>query len=220
LKTNNLMSTVASEVARKLLQVKAVKLQPNNPFTWASGLKSPIYCDNRILLSYPDIRTSIKVALKNKLLAFPDIDIVAGVATAGIPHGALLADAIEKPFIYIRSKSKSHGRKNLIEGELPEGARVLVIEDLISTGMSSMTACDAVTENGGHVIGVLAIFTYGFSSAKKVFTDKGIPMDTLSNYNVLLQEAYESNYITEEEKQILESWNEDPKLWDQKQQTI
>ena len=214
------MSTVASEVARKLLQVKAVKLQPNNPFTWASGLKSPIYCDNRILLSYPDIRTSIKVALKNKLLAFPDIDIVAGVATAGIPHGALLADAIEKPFIYIRSKSKSHGRKNLIEGELTEGARVLVIEDLISTGMSSMAACDAVTENGGHVSGVLAIFTYGFSSAKKVFTDKGIPMDTLSNYNVLLQEAYESNYITEEEKQILESWNEDPKLWDQKQQTI
>ena len=214
------MSTVASEVARKLLQVKAVKLQPNNPFTWASGLKSPIYCDNRILLSYPDIRTSIKVALKNKLLAFPDIDIVAGVATAGIPHGALLADAIEKPFIYIRSKSKSHGRKNLIEGELPEGGRVLVIEDLISTGMSSMAACDAVTENGGHVSGVLAIFTYGFSSAKKVFTDKGIPMDTLSNYNVLLQEAYESNYITEEEKQILESWNEDPKLWDQKQQTI
>lgn len=207
------MSTIASEVARKLLTIKAVKLQPKNPFKWASGINSPIYCDNRILLSYPDVRTFIKTALVNKLLAFPNIDVVAGVATAGIPHGALLADSIDKPFIYVRSKSKKHGRQNLIEGELKEGANVLVVEDLISTGMSSMAAVDALIDRGANVIGVLAIFTYGFDVSKELFSSRKIPLETLSNYRVLLQEAVDSNYINHEEKLTLESWNKDPKGW-------
>jgi len=207
------MSTIASEVAKKLLQIKAVKLQPKNPFQWASGINSPIYCDNRILLSYPEVRTYIKNALQNKLLAFPEFDVIAGVATAGIPHGVLLADAINKPFVYVRSKNKGHGRQNLIEGELHEGAKVLVIEDLISTGMSSMAACDALTDRGAALVGVMAIFTYGFDVSKDLFTEKGIPLETLTNYRVLLQEALESDYINNEEKITLEFWNKDPKGW-------
>ncbi len=207
------MSTIASQIAKKLLQVKAVKLQPKNPFQWASGINSPIYCDNRILLSYPDVRSFIKKALKDKLLAFPEIDVIAGVATAGIPHGALLADAIDKPFIYVRSKNKEHGRQNLIEGELKAGSNVLVIEDLISTGMSSMAACDALIDNGAKVIGVLAIFTYGFDVSKTLFSDRKIPLETLTNYRVLLEEALNSNYISEDEKTTLETWNKDPKGW-------
>ena len=207
------MSTIASEVARKLLSIKAVKLQPKNPFKWASGINSPIYCDNRILLSYPDVRTYIKTALVNKLLAFPDFDVIAGVATAGIPHGALLADATDKPFIYVRSKNKEHGRQNLIEGELKEGSKVLVVEDLISTGMSSMAAVDALIDKGADVIGVLAIFTYGFDVSKELFTSRNIPLETLSNYRVLLQEAVDSNYINKDDKSTLETWNKDPKGW-------
>jgi orotate phosphoribosyltransferase len=207
------MSTIASQAAKKLLQIKAVKLQPKKPFRWASGINSPIYCDNRILLSYPDVRSFIKLALKDKLLAFPEVDVIAGVATAGIPHGALLADAIDKPFIYVRSKNKEHGRQNLIEGELKKGSNVLVIEDLISTGMSSMAACDALIDNGANVIGVLAIFTYGFEVSKKLFTERKIPLETLTNYRVLLQEALESNYINKEEMATLETWNKDPKGW-------
>ena len=207
------MSTIASEVARKLLQIKAVKLQPNNPFQWASGINSPIYCDNRILLSYPEVRSYVKNALKNKLLAFPKFDVVAGVATAGIPHGALLADLINKPFIYVRSKNKGHGRQNLIEGELSPQSKVLVIEDLISTGMSSMAACDALIDVGSEIVGVLAIFTYGFSSAADLFTERKIPLETLTNYRVLLQEALETNYINSEEKKTLETWNKNPKEW-------
>lgn len=207
------MSTIASQVANKLLEIKAIKLQPNNPFTWASGLKSPIYCDNRILLSYPKIRSFIKDALVNKTMAFPKFDTVAGVATAGIPHGALLADAMDKPFIYVRSKAKSHGRQNLIEGELKEGSKVLVIEDLISTGKSSVAAVEALQESGADVIGVLAIFTYGFQKASDIFTEKNLSMDTLTNYRNLLQAALETSYITTEEKSLLESWNQDPVKW-------
>jgi len=207
------MSTIASQVANKLLEIKAIKLQPNNPFTWASGLKSPIYCDNRILLSYPKIRNFIKDALVNKTLAFPKFDVIAGVATAGIPHGALLADALDKPFIYVRSKAKSHGRQNMIEGELNEGAKVLVIEDLISTGKSSVAAVDALLESGAEVIGVLAIFTYGFQTARDVFSERQISMDTLTNYRNLLQEALDTSYITDEQKSLLESWNQDPVKW-------
>jgi len=207
------MSTIAAQIANKLLEIKAIKLQPNNPFTWASGLKSPIYCDNRILLSYPEIRNMVKEALADKIKVFKPFDVVAGVATAGIAHGALLADLIDKPFIYVRSKPKGHGMQNLIEGRLPENSKVLVVEDLISTGKSSMAACEALMEAGADVIGCLAIFTYGFESAQKVFTDKSIPMDTLSNYRNLLDEALYINYISEEEKSILESWNKDPKAW-------
>ena len=207
------MATVASEVAKKLLEIKAVKLQPNNPFTWASGLKSPIYCDNRILLSYPEIRMYIKESFKSKLFAFGEFDVVAGVATAGIPHGALLADMIDKPFIYVRSKPKAHGRQNMIEGYLQEGQKVLMIEDLISTGKSSIAACNAVTEAGGQVVGVLAIFSYGLKAASDNFTNHKIPLDTLSNYDTLLQEALKTNYISSDELEILKSWNSDPIVW-------
>ena len=146
-------------------------------------------------------------------MAFPEFDVVAGVATAGIPHGALLADLIGKPFIYVRSKNKGHGRKNLIEGELSPESKVLVIEDLISTGMSSMAACDALINEGSEIVGVLAIFTYGFSSAADLFTERKIPLETLTNYRVLLQEALETNYINSEEKKTLETWNKNPKEW-------
>jgi len=207
------MSTLASQVASKLLKIQAIKLQPKNPFTWASGIKSPIYCDNRILLSYPEIRNFVKDGLSSKTFAFGEFDIIAGVATAGIPHGTLLADAKNKPFIYVRSKAKAHGRQNLIEGELKEGQKVLVVEDLISTGKSSMAAIEAIEKAGGQVIGLLAIFTYGFQKAKDLFTEKRIPVDTLTNYRNLLQEAEETNYITADEKMLLENWNNNPVKW-------
>lgn len=210
------MNTLASQIALELLKVKAIKLRPNEPFVWASGLKSPIYCDNRISLSHPEVRNIIKNSLKSKVWAFGEFDVVAGVATAGIPHGALLADAIDKPFIYVRSKSKSHGRQNLIEGELNPNQKVLVVEDLISTGMSSMAACDALSDAGAQVIGVLAIFTYGFEASMKLFDAKKIPLDTLTNYRNLVQQAAESNYITEQQKILLEDWNKDPKAWSEK----
>ena len=212
------MSTIASQAALKLLEIKAIKLQPNNPFTWASGLKSPIYCDNRILLSYPEIRNFIKNALANKTKAFGDFDVVAGVATAGIAHGALLADEITKPFIYVRSKPKEHGRQNKIEGRLVEGSKVLVVEDLISTGKSSLEACDALIEAGAEVIGVLAIFTYGFDISKERFSERKIPMDTITNYRNLINEAFQTNYITETERSLLENWNKNPKKWAEKLQ--
>ncbi len=207
------MGTLAAQVAQKLLEINAIKLKPNDPFTWASGLKSPIYCDNRISLSHPKVRDFIKESLKEKSRVFGEFDIIAGVATAGIPHGSLLADLLDKPFIYVRSAAKSHGRQNMIEGELPENSKILVIEDLISTGKSSIAACDALTSAGAAVIGVMAIFTYGFPQAAQIFTEKKIPLDTLTNYRNLLVQALETNYITEAEKVVLQSWNTDPQLW-------
>lgn len=209
------MSTTASEVASRLLEIKAIKLQAQKPFTWASGLRSPIYCDNRILLSHPKIRDFIKSSLAKKTKAFKSFDVVAGVATAGIAHGALLADALGKPFVYVRSKAKSHGRQNLIEGELKPGAKVLVIEDLISTGKSSLAACDALLDAGAEIIGVLAIFTYEFDISKNIFSERGIPMDTLSNYRNLLQQAIDADYISSDDLQTLKEWNKDPKAWDE-----
>ncbi len=210
------MSTIAAKAAKKLLEIKAIRLHPESPFTWASGLKSPIYCDNRILLSYPKIRDFIKKALADKTKAFKEFDVIAGVATAGIAHGALLADQISKPFIYVRSQPKSHGRQNKIEGKLPEGAKVLVVEDLISTGKSSLAACDALLEAGAEIIGVLAIFTYGFDISKEIFSKRAIPLDTLTNYRNLIREAHEMEYISQDEKNILEDWNKDPHKWAEK----
>lgn len=207
------MSTIASQAAERLLKIKAIKLSPKDPFIWASGLKSPIYCDNRITLSYPEIRDFIKHSFKEKTWAFGEFNKVAGVATAGIPHGALLADAISKPFIYVRSSAKQHGRKNMIEGEFQSGDKVLVIEDLISTGKSSMAACEALIEQGCHVVGVLAIFSYGFKKAGQLFDSKKIPFDTLTNYRNLLNAAVASQYITDDEKTLLEDWNRDPEKW-------
>ena len=210
------MTITASQVADHLLKIKAIKLQPKNPFSWASGLKSPIYCDNRVLLSYPAIRKDIIQAFREKSSQFEPFDVVAGVATAGIAHGALLAEALDKPFIYVRSKAKAHGMQNLIEGYLPENSTVLVIEDLISTGKSSLAACKALLEDGAQIKAVLAIFSYGFDIAKEVFDAENIPTDTLSNYARLIEVAYSTNYINEEERNMLNAWNSNPKQWAEK----
>ena len=208
--------TIAQEVAEKLLQINAVKLSPQNPFTWASGIKSPIYCDNRITLYYPSVRDRIIDAFVEKSNQFGEFDMVAGVATAGIPHGALIADRLKKPFIYIREKAKSHGRQNQIEG-MPQsdtsGLKVLVIEDLISTGGSSLKAVETVREAGMEVVGVLAIFTYGFEKADRMFKDANCPFDTLSNYDILIAQAIENQYIKSEEMETLKAWRLSPETW-------
>lgn len=202
-----------AEIARNLLEIKAVKLSPTEPFTWASGLLSPIYCDNRVALSYPPVRRLIKNALAEKSRVFGDFEVVAGVATAGIPHGTLLADALDKPFVYVRSSAKDHGRRNLIEGELKPGARVLVVEDLISTGGSCLQAVDALRECGAEVVGVLAIFQYGFAKANTNFAAKGIVFQTLTHYDALVQEAARIGYVSESDLNTLKKWRENPDAW-------
>ena len=205
--------SVASEVARKLLQIKAIKLNPQNPFTWASGIKSPIYCDNRLALSHPNVRDYLIYTMSRKALEMGKYDVVAGVATAGIAYGALIANDQNKPMVYVRSKTKAHGRQNLIEGHLEGNEKVLIIEDLISTGGSSLKAVEAVRETGCEVVGVVAIFSYGFDKAFKAFADAKCPMATLSNYNELLAEAVKSEYISAAEQADLEKWSTDPEAW-------
>ena len=197
---------IAAQVAQQLLQIKAIKLSPQNPFTWASGIKSPIYCDNRIVLSHPTARNIVKEALVKKASQFGEFDVIAGVATAGIPHGALLADAMNMPFIYVRSKPTEHGRQNLIEGEIKGGERVLVIEDLISTGGSSVKAIESVREAGCEVVGALAIFSYGFEKAKRTFDAANCKFDTLSNYDAMIKEAISSGYVTEGDVEMLQEF--------------
>lgn len=197
---------IASEVAKRLLQIKAIKLSPQKPFTWASGILSPIYCDNRIVLSHPETRDFVKNCLIEKSKEFGPFDAVAGVATAGIAHGMLLADALKLPYAYIRSSPKEHGRQNLIEGELPPAANVLVIEDLVSTGGSSLKAVEAVRSTGCKVVGVLAIFTYGFQKAHVAFENAGCPLATLSNYDVLVREALATKYINLIDVDMLTTW--------------
>lgn len=201
------------EVARHLLQIKAIKLNPQNPFTWASGRKSPVYCDNRVVLSYPAVRSFIQEQFVALAASFAAIEGVAGVATAGIPHGALLADRLGLPFIYIRSKAKAHGRQNQIEGELKPGASYLVIEDLISTGGSSLKAVDSLRTAGGKVAGVLAIFSYGFPEAEAAFRAANCPMHTLTNYEALIEEAIETGYVTADQQALLQAWRKDPIAW-------
>ncbi|MDO8368142.1 MAG: orotate phosphoribosyltransferase [Saprospiraceae bacterium] len=202
-----------SEVARNLLEIKAVKLSPNEPFTWASGMLSPIYCDNRVALSHPGVRTFLKNCLAEKSREFGTFDVVAGVATAGIPHGALLADVLEKPFVYVRNSAKDHGRRNQIEGELKTDQRVLVVEDLISTGGSCLLAVDALREAGAVVAGVLAIFQYGFSKAELAFAEKGVDFKTLTNYDALVEEAARTGYVSESDLNTLKKWRENPDAW-------
>lgn len=202
-----------SEVAQQLLKIKAVKLSPNEPFTWASGMLSPIYCDNRVALSHPAVRTFLKNCLAEKSRAFGAFDVVAGVATAGIPHGALLADVLEKPFVYVRSSAKDHGRRNQIEGELRAGQRVLVVEDLISTGGSCLLAVDALRDAGAEIAGVLAIFQYGFAKADSAFAEKNIDFQTLTNYDALAQEAARTGYVSESDLITLKKWRENPEAW-------
>ena len=204
---------VSAELAQKLLQIKAIKLSPSEPFTWASGIKSPIYCDNRVTLSYPEIRTFVKIALSTLSEQLEDYDTVAGVATAGIAHGALIADYIKKPFIYVRSKAKDHGRENLIEGDFSRAKKVLVVEDLISTGGSSIQAVEALRAEGIEVVGVIALFSYEFEKAKKNFEAANCPYLTVSGYRTMLTQAKKTNYITDEEYAILQDWSKDPSGW-------
>ena len=189
-----------------LLKIGAVKLSPNDPFTWASGKKSPIYCDNRLTLSYPEVRRLICQSFVDKIKEnFKDVEVIAGVATGGIAHGALIAEALGLPLIYVRDKPKGHGRMNLIEGHLEAGKRVVVIEDLISTGGSSLKAVDGIRESGGNVLGLLAIFTYGFEAAIKAFEAANCPFDTLTNFKSLLEELKAQN-APESEIAFMENW--------------
>ena len=210
--------TIASRTAQNLLKINAIKLSPDQPFTWSSGLKSPIYCDNRIVLSYPDIRSSIIKSFAEKASAFEPFDLVAGVATAGIAHGALLAEALKLPFAYVRSKAKGHGRQNQIEGKITGQERVLVIEDLISTGGSALKAIEALRAEGCTIVGTLAIFSYGFETAKQAFQEANCSFDTLSNYEVLIKEAISSGYISQEQESTLKEWSHNPKAWSTQRQ--
>ncbi|MDH5366747.1 MAG: orotate phosphoribosyltransferase [Cyclobacteriaceae bacterium] len=205
---------VSRDVAKMLLEIKAIKLNKSNPFTWASGWKSPIYCDNRKSLSYSDVRTYIKKALCKEIrLHYPNVEVIAGVATAGIPQGALVADEMGLPFVYVRSKPKGHGMENLIEGELNPESKVVVIEDLVSTGGSSLKAVDDIKKMGAEVLGMAAIFTYGFPLAQENFSKANIPLVTLSNYSDMLDIAVKQNYISSQDLSSLSSWRENPSVW-------
>lgn len=204
----------ALKVAEFLLQIKAVKLSPGDPFTWASGMRSPIYCDNRVTLSYPNIRTFIRQAFAEAILEnFGKPDIIAGVATGGIAQGALVAEELGLPFIYVRSSAKEHGMGNMIEGAYEAGKKVVVIEDLISTGGSSLKAVDALRDAGLEVKGLVAIFTYGFDLAHQNFVDAKCPYTTLTDYAILLKKAVETNTISEEQLQSLLEWRKNPSEW-------
>lgn len=207
-------SEIEQQVAEFLLQIKAIKLQPNNPFTWASGWKSPIYCDNRITLSHPSIRTYIRQQLAALIQEeFGTVNVIAGVATAGIPQGALVAQELGLPFIYVRSKPKEHGTGKLIEGEIIPGQRVAIIEDLISTGKSSLQAVDALREAGYTVTGLAAIFTYGFYAAEENFKAAKCRFSTLSNYTALLKYAEQHGDINPKDLEVLAKWRQDPGNW-------
>ncbi|MBC9812001.1 orotate phosphoribosyltransferase [Crocinitomicaceae bacterium CZZ-1] len=204
----------AVKVAEFLLQIKAVKLQPKNPFTWASGWKSPIYCDNRVTLSYPNIRTFIRQNYSDLILDhFGKPDVIAGVATGGIAQGALVAEELGLPFIYVRSSPKGHGMGNQIEGHFEEGQKVIVIEDLISTGGSSLKAVEALREAKLDVKGLVAIFTYGFEVAENNFKEAKCPFVTLTNYDVLLEKALHDTYISKDDVESLKEWKINPSQW-------
>lgn len=208
------MSLVETEVAKKLIDIKAIKVQPDAPFTWASGWKSPIYCDNRKILSYPETRTFVRDAFV-KIISkkYPDAEVIAGVATGAIAMGALVAEVLGLPFIYIRSAPKGHGLENLIEGVMHKGQKVVVVEDLISTGGSSLNAAEAVVKAGGNVLGMVAIFTYGFPHAIENFAKAGIELTTLSNYHALIDSAVSLNEVSTGQVETLMKWRENPAEW-------
>lgn len=210
------MSQNARQFAEKLLQIQAVKVQPDQPFTWASGWKSPIYCDNRQILSHPHIRDFVKSELANAVLEhFGDAEAIAGVATAGIPHGALAADLLRLPFVYVRSAPKAHGMGNQIEGKLEPGAKVVVVEDLVSTGKSSLEAVAALRAAGAEVIGMCALFTYGFDKAAQAFAEADVPLVTISDYSALIDLLAAQNKISEQQTALLQSWRQAPDTWGQ-----
>lgn len=204
---------IAQEVASHLLQINAIKLSPQNPFTWASGIKSPIYCDNRLILSYPAVRTAVKKALQANCKHFGDYDLVAGVATSGIPFATLLSDATDEPMVYVRNKPKGHGTQKMTEGKFEAGQKVLVIEDLISTGGSCLRAVENLRADGLEVIGVLAIFSYNFDEAADNFAKHNCAYHTLSNFPTLLDEATSANYIASSDLDSINKWIKNPKQW-------
>lgn len=205
---------IAQTTAKFLLQVKAIKLNNNNPFTWASGRKSPIYCDNRVTLSYPEIRTYIRQRFVDAITEkFGDIDVIAGVATGGIPQGVLVAQDLGKPFVYVRPEEKKHGLTNQIEGYISEGQSVVVVEDLVSTGKSSLVAVKALRDHGCRVKGMVAIFTYGLKVSEEAFANENVDLITLTNYDSLIKVATEENYISEDDQLSLKKWRKDPEKW-------
>lgn len=209
----------ALALADFLLQIKAIKLNPASPFTWASGLKSPIYCDNRITLSFPQIRNFIREAFVKMCVArYGKPDIIAGVATGGIPQGALVAQDLGLPFCYVRSEAKSHGLNNQVEGIVPKGSSVVVVEDLVSTGKSSLAAVEALRENGAIVKGMMAIFTYQLDAAAEAFQKANCDLVTISNYEALIKKAVDENYVTDDQMQSLLEWRKNPQAWSEAHQ--
>ncbi|MGM0711197.1 orotate phosphoribosyltransferase [Brevibacillus parabrevis] len=207
-------NTTAKQIAANLLEIGAVHLRPEQPFTWTSGIKSPIYCDNRITMSYPHVRRAIAQAFAELIKEkYPDAEVVAGTATAGIPHAAWVAEVLDLPMIYVRDKAKGHGRQNQIEGALSAGQKVVVIEDLISTGGSSLKAAQAVQAEGGEVLGVVAIFSYQFPDAENLFAEAGVPCTTISHYTALLEAAKEQGVITAEQESVLGEWRKSPRTF-------
>ncbi|SHI46838.1 orotate phosphoribosyltransferase [Tangfeifania diversioriginum] len=211
------METTQKEVSKKLLELNTIKIQPLSPFTWASGWKSPIYCDNRKILSYPDTRSFIRDKFAEIIRKkYPQAEVIAGVATGAIAHAVLVADVLGLPFIYVRSKPKGHGLENLIEGEMKPGQKVVVIEDLVSTGVSSLKAAEAVNNFGAEVIGMVSIFTYNFSLARENFKKANIELTPLSRYQVLIDTALEMGEISKDQVETLMKWREDPANWGKK----
>ncbi len=214
LTNTNTMESIQIEVAKKLLQINTIKIQPSSPFTWASGWKAPIYCDNRKILSYPETRTYIRDQFINVIKEkYPNVEVIAGVATGAIAHGVLVAEALGLPFIYVRSKPKGHGLENLVEGDLKPNQNVVVIEDLVSTGGSSLKAAEAIDNFGGNVLGMVAIFTYNFPQAKENFKEANLELTTLCRYQNLIDIAVEEGSVTDEEVENLKNWREDPANW-------
>jgi orotate phosphoribosyltransferase len=209
-----IMEVTAGPIASKLMEIGAIKLNHEKPFTWSSGWKSPIYCDNRLSLSFPDVRSYVKRCLSQAIKEnFSKADVIAGVATAGVPQGALVAEDLHLPFAYVRPKPKDHGMENLIEGKIEKGQSVVLVEDLISTGGSSLKAATAIREAGANVIGMVAIFTYGFEAAEKAFERENVNLICLSDFNHLLQEALRKKFINEEQLNFIKAWRVDPANW-------
>ena len=208
------MKEISRQFAKMLMDIEAIKLQPQEPFTWASGWKSPIYTDNRKTLSFPRVRSFVKLELCHTIQEqFPEAEAVAGVATGAIAQGALVAEQLGLPYAYVRPKPKDHGMGNQVEGMLPKGAKVIVVEDLISTGGSSLKAVEALRQYGVEVIGMVASFTYGFPVAEEAFREAGVKLVTLSNYQAVVEEAAETGYIKDADKAVLAEWRKDPSVW-------
>lgn len=208
------MTETSETIANQLLDIKAVSLSPHEPFTWASGIKSPIYCDNRVTMSYPNVRKDIAKGLAKLIKTnYPEVEVIAGTATAGIPHAAWVAEILDLPMVYIRSKAKDHGKGNQIEGRITPGQKMVVIEDLISTGGSVLAACQAASREGANVLGVAAIFTYELPQGIENFKEASLSLHTLTNYTTLITAAVNSGYIEENAVNLLHEWKEDPTSW-------